>query len=61
VAGKVIDAGNRAFQVEIHIPNDKDIRANQVAVVKLQDYTASNVLTIRSIPCRPMRKENMLW
>ena len=46
VAGKAIDAGNRAFQVEIHIPNDKDIRANQVAVVKLQDYTASNVLTI---------------
>ena len=46
VAGKVINAGNRAFQVEIHIPNDKDIRANQVAVVKLQDYTASNVLTI---------------
>jgi membrane fusion protein (multidrug efflux system) len=46
VAGKVIDAGNRAFQVEVHIPNDKDIRAGQVAVVKLQDYTASNVLTI---------------
>jgi membrane fusion protein (multidrug efflux system) len=46
VAGKVINAGNRAFQVEIHIPNDKNIRANQVVVVKLQDYTASNVLTI---------------
>ena len=46
VSGKVIDAGNRSFVVEIHIPNDKDIRANQVAVVKLQDYTASNVLTI---------------
>ena len=28
------------------IPNDRDIRANQVAIVKLQDYTASNVLTI---------------
>jgi len=46
VAGKVINTGNRAFQVEIHIPNDKDIRANQVAIVKLQDYTAKNVLTI---------------
>jgi len=46
IAGKVIDAGNRSFQVEIHIPNDKEIRSNQVAVVKLQDYTASNVLTI---------------
>ena len=46
VAGRVINAGNRAFQVEIRIPNDKNIRANQVAIVKLQDYTASNVLTI---------------
>jgi membrane fusion protein (multidrug efflux system) len=46
VAGKVINEGNRAFQVEIHIPNGNDIRANQVAVVKIQDYTASNALTI---------------
>jgi RND family efflux transporter MFP subunit len=46
VAGKVINTGNRAFQVEIHIPNDKDIRANQVAIIKLQDYTARNVLSI---------------
>jgi membrane fusion protein (multidrug efflux system) len=46
IAGKVINTGNRAFQAEIHIPNSSDIRANQVAIVKLQDYTASNVLTI---------------
>lgn len=46
VSAKVINTGNRAFQVEIHIPNGKDIRANQVAIVKLQDYTASNALTI---------------
>jgi membrane fusion protein (multidrug efflux system) len=46
VAGQVISMSNRAFQVEIHIPNSSDIRANQVAVVKIQDYTASNVLTI---------------
>lgn len=46
VSAHVINAGNRAFQVEIHIPNSKDIRANQVAIVKLQDYTANNVLTI---------------
>ncbi len=46
IAGQVISTANRAFQVEIHIPNSSDIRANQVAVVKLQDYTASNVLTI---------------
>ncbi len=40
VSGKVINADNRAFQVEIHIPNSSDIRANQVAIVKLQDYSA---------------------
>jgi membrane fusion protein (multidrug efflux system) len=41
----VINTGNRAFQIEVYI-SGRDIRANQVAVVKLQDYTASNVLTI---------------
>lgn len=46
VVGTVINTGNRAFQVEVHLPADRDIRANQVAVVKLQDYTAKNVLTI---------------
>lgn len=46
VSGKVINADNRAFQVEIHIPNSTDIRANQVAIVKVQDYSASNVITI---------------
>jgi membrane fusion protein (multidrug efflux system) len=46
ISGKVINADNRAFQVEIHIPNASDIRANQVAIVKLQDYSATNVVTI---------------
>src|SRR5258708_14594238 len=44
VTGKVISA-SRSFQVEIKIPNDKDIRANQLAIVKLQDYAAKNVIT----------------
>jgi membrane fusion protein (multidrug efflux system) len=46
VAGKEINQDNRAFQVEIHLPNSGDIRANQVAIVKLQDYSTSNALTI---------------
>ncbi|HEV9035956.1 MAG TPA: efflux RND transporter periplasmic adaptor subunit [Puia sp.] len=46
ISGQVIDQNNRAFQVEIHIPNSGDIRAYQVAIVKLQDYNATNVLTI---------------
>jgi multidrug efflux pump subunit AcrA (membrane-fusion protein) len=45
VSSKVINTGNRSFQVEIHI-SGSDIRANQVAVVKLEDYSAKNVLTI---------------
>ena len=44
VTGKVISA-SRSFQVEVKIPNDKDIRANQIALVKLQDYAAKNVIT----------------
>jgi membrane fusion protein (multidrug efflux system) len=46
ISGKVINADNRAFQVEIHLANSGDIRANQVAIVKLQDYSATNVITI---------------
>jgi membrane fusion protein (multidrug efflux system) len=46
IVGKVINTGSRAFQVEIRLPADRDIRANQVAVVKLQDYSAKDVLTI---------------
>lgn len=46
VVGKVINAGNRAIPVEIRLPADRDIRTNQVAVVKLQDYSAKDVLTI---------------
>ena len=45
IASRLIGTGNRAYNVEIYI-SGKDIRANQVAVVKLQDYTASDVLTI---------------
>jgi RND family efflux transporter MFP subunit len=44
VTGKAISA-SRSFQVEVRIPNEKDIRANQIALVKLQDYAANNVIT----------------
>jgi membrane fusion protein (multidrug efflux system) len=46
VTGKVINTGSRTFYVEVKIPNDKDIRANQIAIVKLQDYRAVNAITI---------------
>jgi len=41
-----INTANRSFTVEIHFPHSSDVRANQVAIVKLQDYTAGNALVI---------------
>jgi membrane fusion protein, multidrug efflux system len=46
VTGKVINSGSRTFYAEIKIPNDRDIRANQIAIVKLQDYAATKAITI---------------
>lgn len=46
IAGKVIDPNSRSFYVEIHLPADKDLRPNQIANVKIQDYAAGNSLTI---------------
>ena len=41
-----INTANRSFTVEIHFPHSSDVRANQVAIVKLQDYTAGNAMVI---------------
>jgi membrane fusion protein, multidrug efflux system len=46
VAGKSIDANSRSFFIEAKIPADKDIRPNQIALVKIQDYTASNIIIV---------------
>jgi membrane fusion protein (multidrug efflux system) len=46
VAGKSIDANTRSFFIEAKIPADKDIRPNQIALVKIQDYTASNIIIV---------------
>lgn len=46
VAGKSIDAANRSFFIEAKIPADKDIHPNQIALVKILDYTATNTLTV---------------
>jgi len=43
---KTINPESRAFSVEIRLPNDKDIRSNQVAVVRLQDYAAPKAMAI---------------
>ncbi|HXB95211.1 MAG TPA: efflux RND transporter periplasmic adaptor subunit [Puia sp.] len=46
ITSPVISTTNRTFQVEIRIPQGGGIRSNQVALVKLEDYKASNALII---------------
>ena len=46
VAGKSIDATNRSFFVEAKVPADKDLRPNQIALIRIQDYTINNTITV---------------
>ena len=46
VTGKTIDPSNRSFYIEAKLPYEKDFYPNQVALIKIQDYTASSALTI---------------
>jgi membrane fusion protein, multidrug efflux system len=46
VKGTLIDPSSRSFYIEAKIPASKDFRANQIALVKIQDYEASNAITI---------------
>jgi membrane fusion protein, multidrug efflux system len=45
ISGKLIDPNNRSFYVEAKLPADKDLRPNQIALVKIQDYAANNAIT----------------
>lgn len=46
VAGKQIDLINRSFFIEVKLTADKDLHPNQVAMVKIQDYTLVNAITV---------------
>ena len=46
ISGKIIDPNTRSFYIEAKLPSDKDLRPNQVALVKLQDYVSANALTV---------------
>jgi RND family efflux transporter MFP subunit len=46
VKGNTIDPSTRSFYIEAKIPPSNDFRPNQIALVKIQDYEASNVVTI---------------
>ncbi|RFM25948.1 efflux RND transporter periplasmic adaptor subunit [Deminuibacter soli] len=46
VAGKLIDQDSRSFYIEAKIPSDKDFHPNQLALVKIQDYSAPGAYTV---------------
>lgn len=46
VAGKLIDPVSRSFYVEGKLPQDKSFRPNQIANVRIRDYSAPNAVTI---------------
>jgi membrane fusion protein (multidrug efflux system) len=44
ITGKIIDPISRSFYVEAKLPTDKDLRPNQIAVVRIQDYNAPKAI-----------------
>lgn len=46
VSGKIINPISRSFFIEARMPNDKDFRPNQIAMVQIQDYTINNAITV---------------
>ena len=46
LSGKTINANNRSFNAEAKLPYDGLMRPNQTAQVKIEDYSATNVVTI---------------
>ncbi|MEO8584193.1 MAG: efflux RND transporter periplasmic adaptor subunit [Flavitalea sp.] len=46
VKGSTIDANSRSFYIEAKLPQSKDFRPNQIAMVKIQDYAAKNAVKI---------------
>lgn len=41
-----INASSRGFIAEARIPNDKNLKPNQTALIKIQDYTVKNAVTV---------------
>ncbi|MEO6358007.1 MAG: efflux transporter periplasmic adaptor subunit, partial [Ferruginibacter sp.] len=44
--GASIDVINRGFVVEAKLPADQSLKPNQIALMKIKDYGASNTITI---------------
>ena len=46
VVQKVIDPNTRTFNIEAKIPSDANLKPNQVAQIKILDYSAPNVIVV---------------
>lgn len=46
VSGKLIDPNSRSFYIESKMPTDKQIRPNQIANIRIEDYTVKDAITI---------------
>jgi len=46
LVSQLINSNSRAFTAEAKIPAESDLKPNQVAMVKIQDYAAANVIVI---------------
>jgi RND family efflux transporter MFP subunit len=46
VVSQSIGALSRGFVAEARIPSDKNVKPNQTALMKIQDYTKSNAITV---------------
>jgi RND family efflux transporter MFP subunit len=46
VKGKMIDPSSRSFYVEARIPSNPQLRANQIALVQIQDYSTPSAMTV---------------
>ncbi len=46
LSGRVIDPNNRSFHIEAKLPADGALRPNQIAQVKILDYSAQNAIVI---------------
>jgi RND family efflux transporter MFP subunit len=46
LSGRLIDPNTRSFYVEARLPSDKDIRPNQLALVRIQDYSSPKAITV---------------
>jgi RND family efflux transporter MFP subunit len=46
LTGKIIDPNSRSFYVEAKIPSDKDFHPNQIALVRIMDYSNPKAISV---------------